>query len=280
MKKFIKVVSIVLVMCILVNVIPERINRKNNICKAAKREYYGVFIGASRLDYKKLGKYDKVVIDAEYFSKAEISKLKKAGVKKVFSYLNVGSLEDFRTYYSDYKDLILGKYENWPGEYWIDVSNKRWQDLCIKRAKTLKKKGVDGMFIDNCDVYYQYPKEKIYNGLDTILKKIKKNGLSIIINGGDSFVKRVMKKVSKIYIDAVNQETVCTAINFSTGKFKKADTEEKKYFTEYLNKAKKKGIRIYVLEYATKSSIATEARKYAKKNGWNIYVSKNLELNY
>lgn len=38
------------------------------------------------------------------------------------SNLIIGSIEDFRTCFDEYSDFILGEYDNWPGEYWIDMS--------------------------------------------------------------------------------------------------------------------------------------------------------------
>lgn len=46
----------------------------------------------------------------------------------------------------------------------MDVSNKKWQPFCISHAVKLKAKGVDGFFVDNCDVYYQYPNDAVICG--------------------------------------------------------------------------------------------------------------------
>ena len=39
----------------------------------------------------------------------------KKGVK-VYTYLNVGSIENFRDYYKKYEYLTIGTYENWEEE--------------------------------------------------------------------------------------------------------------------------------------------------------------------
>lgn len=245
---------------------------------APRRFPYGVFIGIDKLDYQEMGKYDILVIDADNFSAYQIKKLKKSGCKKVYSYLNVGSIEEFRDYYDDYKYMALASYENWPGEYWMDVSNKKWQKFCIRHAAKLKAKGVDGFFIDNCDVYYQYPNDIVYNGLCKILSGIRKSGGKIIINGGDTFVTRCIQKKKSGFFDGVNQENVYTSIDFIHNKFEKAGSFERKYFTDYLKKVKKDKKQVYVLEYATNKKIVRNAKKYAKKYGWKIYVSRSLEL--
>ena len=272
MKKVLIKIGFAIAFVLLVNVMPAQVKA------APKRHEYGVFIGADKLNYQKMGKYDTVVIDADYFSAYQIEKLKKAGCKRVYTYLNIGSIEEFRSFYDDYKYIALDTYDNWPGEYWMDISNKKWQDFCIRRAAKLKAKGVDGFFIDNCDVYYQYPYDDIYKGLCKTLSGIRKTGGKIIINGGDTFVTRCIQKKNSNIFDGVNQETVYTSIDFEHHKFGKARIENRKYFTDYLKKVKKAKKQVYVLEYAKKKGVISKAKKYAKKNGWRIYVSSNLEL--
>ena len=157
-------------------------------------ERYGVFIGIGRKDIKKLKDYQTVIIDAEHFTKADIKKLKKAG-KTVYTYLSIGSLEDYRSYYKAYKHLAISKYDGWEGEELVDVSDKAWQKLMLKRAKEFKNKGVDGFFLDNADVYYQYKEPRIYKGLVKILTDIRKLNTKVIINGGDVFVSQSGRSV-------------------------------------------------------------------------------------
>ena len=57
-------------------------------------------------DLEQFGDYETIVIDAQYYTKEQIDSFRSKG-HKVFSYINVGSLEDFRDYYDEYKDLVL-----------------------------------------------------------------------------------------------------------------------------------------------------------------------------
>ena len=115
---------------------------------------YGVFIGTDT-DLDRLGSFYTVVIDAQYYDADEINAFKDKG-HKVYSYINVGSLEEFRDYYDEYKGLALGRYEHWDDEVWIDVTSKRWRDFIqLDLAPSLAGKGIDGflwttvMFIIN-----------------------------------------------------------------------------------------------------------------------------------
>lgn len=87
-------------------------NTVTSHAKKLKQKPYGVFLNLNKRNIKKLYSYKTVVIDAQFFSKKEIRKLKKHKIK-VYSYINIGSLEKFRPYYNKFKNLTLGRYENW-----------------------------------------------------------------------------------------------------------------------------------------------------------------------
>ncbi len=79
----------------------ENINNKKNTIK------YGVFLGINEEESYKLNNYDIVVIDPSEFSSQKIKEL-KAKNKKVYGYLNIGPIEEYRPYFSKFKDLFLG----------------------------------------------------------------------------------------------------------------------------------------------------------------------------
>lgn len=172
-----------LLCCLIVNV----------AARSEARRPYGVFIGMEPQQALQLGGYDLMIIDAAGFSEADVAALHQKS-DKVYSYLNVGALESFRDYYEDYRDLTLKPYENWSDEYWVNVSDKRWQRLSAELAEGYKKKGIDGLFLDNMDVYWHYPNDDVYQGLVAILSSIKKLGLQVIINGGDMFVRALLDR--------------------------------------------------------------------------------------
>ena len=148
---------------------------------------YGVFLGITD-NLAQFGDYEIVVIDAQYFSGEEIERFRNEG-HQIYTYLNIGSLEDFRDYYEEYKDISLGEYEHWEEEVWVDVSSRKWQDLILQElVPGLLEKQVDGFFVDNCDVYYEYPEQKILDGLGVIMQELVATGKEVIINSGDCFM--------------------------------------------------------------------------------------------
>lgn len=240
---------------------------------------YGVFLSVEK-NIERLKDYETVVIDAQHFSKKQIEAFKSKG-HKVYSYINVGSLENFRSYYKDYKDLKLGKYEHWDEEIWIDVSNSRWQEFIIgKMIPELTGKGIDGFFVDNCDVYYNFPTPAILNGLTTIMKALVNTGKAVLINGGDCYLDAYCKSGGSWndVITGINQETVFSKIIWNKNKFGKASSEDHKYFVNYIERYAKLGADIYLLEYTKDKKLIKQIESYCKKKGFGYYVSDSIEL--
>ena len=282
-KSFLRFFFIVFVLIMFLSLITENIfaisNERNLVKKNIKLEKYGVFLGVDKKDFKKIRDYDLIVIDADYLTKDDIKTLKKQGNKKIFSYINIGSLEKFRTYYDDFKDISFGDYENWDDEKWVDVTNKKWKKHISKLSQKLKSKGIDGYFIDNIDVYYHYNKPKVYSSLLEILAEIKKTGLPCIVNGGDTFISKALdEKKLKNLVYGVNQETVLSKIDFKNKTFLTSSKDTRKYFENYVKKCKSHGLKVYLTEYTRDENLKKEIRRFCEKNGYNYYISSTIDL--
>ena len=246
---------------------------------------YGVFLNYDG-DLAELSDYNYIVIDAQYHSADEIRDYKyRRYLNCVYSYINIGSLEDFRDYYDRFSDLTLGEYENWDGEEWVDVSDERWQDFILNElAPELLAKGINGFFVDNCDVYYNYPSEEILNGLATILKGLKQMGVEVIINGGDAFLDAYTESVGPWtdVISGINQECVFTGIDWDEDALVIADEEDKEYFTEYIEKYASQGAYIYLIEYAGDDrkywDVTYDIKEYCINHNFLYYISDSIDL--
>jgi len=247
---------------------------------AADQTYeYGVFIGYDG-KLEDLAAYDTVVIDAQYYDADEINAFRKEG-HTVYSYINIGSLEDFRDYYDRYKALALGAYEHWEEEVWIDVEDESWRAFVIDElAPSLIDKGIDGFFVDNCDVYYQYPTEDVLEGVADILSGLKELSDTVIINGGDVFLDAYCDKGGnwKDLISGINQESVFSKILWDEEEFSKASDEDTEYFCDYLERYASQGAEIYLLEYTKDEELKGMIRSYCDKHGFHCYISDSLEL--
>ena len=240
---------------------------------------YGVFLSICE-NIEQFADYEIVVIDAQYYPKEELDTFRSKG-HKVFSYINIGSLEDFRDYYDEYKDLSLGAYEHWEEEVWVDVSQKRWQDFMLNEiAAGLLEKDIDGFFVDNCDVYYVHPKQEILEGLTVIMKGLKATGKKVIINSGDTFLDAYCEQGGKWddVISGINQESVFSTILWDEGTFGTAEPEDHEYFVSYIDRYGSQGAEIYLLEYTIDEELVKEIKAFCEERGYTYYVADSIEL--
>lgn len=255
------------------------------------KESYGVFLGidSNSFDINLFDEYDMVVVDAQELRPDQLAQLHARG-HEVYSYLNVGSIEKNRDYYSKYKDLCLFRYENWPDEYWVDVTQKRWQEFTgsglVDRILANDPK-VDGLFLDNLDIYYQVQekkkyrsmKEDVYGALINILEKYQEAGLPVLVNGADTFVSRLVDEEQEDLIRGVNQETVYSRIlDYDKDRFGKQPKGETEYYTEYLETCKEAELDVFLLEYTTDEDVERDICRYCYENGFRFYISQHVNL--
>lgn len=252
---------------------------KDSNTSTFEKNDYGVFLNADASSLEQLKKYDLIVIDAQYFNKSDIELLHQNGTR-VYTYLNIGSIENFREYYTTYEKLTIGRYEHWDEEKWVDVADPDWQKFMEQLSQELFEKGVDGFFIDNCDVYYYAPRESIFEGLTAILQNIMTFDKAVIINGGDTYVTEYRERYGAIdhIMTGVNQESVWSAIDFYKGTFYEQTKETRDYYCNYLEACQADGMDVYLLEYTTDKKLIQKIKKYCNEHDFHFYVSNSLEL--
>ena len=101
--------------------------------------------------------------DMGNFTATQIKQLQSSGKNKVLSYLNLGSCENFRGYWSNVpagflscsanKTAQLGAYSGYSNEVWMNVGNPDYQHLVLDYiVPRLVAQGVDGFYFDNMEI--------------------------------------------------------------------------------------------------------------------------------
>lgn len=224
--------------------------------------------------------HDLVILDAQLFTREQISGIRDAGVREIWSYIDAGSLETYRSYCERFRQDALDPYEGWPDEFWVDVSDAEWQNLVTgELASEMAAKGVDGFFVDNADVYYHYQTDDIYDGLENIFRGLDGYGLTVTVNGGDTFVQRLLDEKNGELIDGVCQECVRTSVeNYEEEIFGTQSEEDREYFEEYLSRCRAEGLDVMTIEYTRDPGLRSELEAEAGERGERIFVSGSLKL--
>ena len=250
---------------------------------------YGVFLGANSSSLERISNYKNVIIDIDEFEEKDINYLEDKGCE-IYSYLSVGSLEKYRSYYEEFKDLTFMDYDNWPDERWVDVSSNAWQDHLVNEVNRFKNLKADGIFMDNFDVYYiakeEYEcsesfKEGIYSGCVSILNKLSETGLKLIINSGTDFLERLNEEnptlLDEIHVYA--QECVYSSIvDYEKDIFGKQDDETSTYYKSIINLMKSHS-KILLIEYTKDETLIDEIENFCKTNNCYYYISSSVNLN-
>lgn len=127
--------------------------------------FYG---SATKIDLAKMAATYRIMdIDADpdmgNFSPTQIKQLQNGGKNRVLSYLNLGSCENFRSYWntaptglipcSTNKAAQMGTYSGYANEVWMNLSNPDYQRLVLNYiAPRLVAQGVDGFYFDNMEI--------------------------------------------------------------------------------------------------------------------------------
>ncbi|MFO0754916.1 MAG: endo alpha-1,4 polygalactosaminidase [Byssovorax sp.] len=170
--------------------------------------------------------------DTGNFTDAEIQTLRAGGKNIVLSYMNVGSCENYRSYWS--KDppghkscvgtgALTAAYDGYPDEKWADLSSLAYHDLIVNYvAPRLAARGIDGFYLDNMEVVEHGANEPngpcgeacSQGGLDLIWELRQKfPDLLIVMQNASSDVTRLGKTHGVDYpsvLDGLSHEEVYT----------------------------------------------------------------------
>lgn len=222
-----------------------------------------------------------IVVEPEDYTIDEIKEIKAKGYK-VLAYLSVGSIEKNRSWYSKYKKYGLKTLEDWPDEVYADVRKTNWRCFLVSRAKSLKKKGFDGYWCDNIDVYTEYKSTKMYAAIKSVLKQIKAIGGYLMINGGSEWLDDSIdrKQELKGLIDGYTQEEVLSRIaNYDgKGKLGKQKKKDREFYQDMIKKLEKKKINCFLLEYTRDKTLKEKIKEWCKKNKVDYYISEDVNL--
>lgn len=159
--------------------------------------------------------YDLVVLDGEGASAEQVHALQRAG-KLVLGYLDVGTIEPYRSWYPLLKPYRLDYWPDW-GEWYADVSAAGFRSAIVGRiAPQLLRKGFDGLFLDNTDMIETHPRQA--GGMRTLVAALAqlvhgRGGLLFGQNGIDSIGPTLR------YYDGWNEEDVTSTYDFSRKRY-------------------------------------------------------------
>lgn len=217
------------------------------------------------------------MIEPEDYTAAEVQALKKAG-NTVLAYLNVGAIENYRSYYKQLEKYTLRKLDDWEDERYLDVCKPAVQDWAINQGMCFLNAGYDGLWIDNLDMYEEYPSDAAYNGITRILQALYPHGY-IMINGGMEYMLRSIAKRGRVAHGVTQEEVFSLITDYSgSGKFGAQIASESLEYQKYIAKALNAGVEAYLLEYTKDEKLKKKIINYCVASGAGYYISEDVDL--
>ena len=225
-----------------------------------------------------LSQFDLVDIDVEdgasNYTADDVAALKAKG-KLVVSYLNVGSAEPFRSYWSRVQSYSLGKYPDWP-EFYMDVSKPGYRDVLLKTAvPQILAKGVDGLFLDNVDAGWNVRRPAVTAGIVELVRQIRAAYPSLLLIAQSSNLRILSERGADgrpfyRYLNGLAREEV--SATYEDG-YRKVPTGESDAVLRTLAGWRSKGLAVFTLDYANSPDLASYAIARARAHGLIPYVS-------
>ena len=226
------------------------------------------------------------------FSRKDIEplKVKPDGTRRiVLAYLSVGEAERYRYYWKPEWDTAetrpqwLGaENPKWPGDYAVDFSSPEWQAIIFGTPGSFLDRiiaaGFDGIFLDRVDAFQDVEDTKpgaedAMMGFVTRLADHARRAnpkFIVLMQNAEELAK---SKPLLARLDAIAKEDLLFGHDNS-------DAENSEQMVQdsigYLRRAKRAGLKVFVLEYAGKPEKVAAARGVAEREGFVIHFTERL----
>ena len=206
----------------------------------------------------------------------------KAG-KTVLGYISLGEVENTRSYFKQVQamGILLGQNPNWPGSYYVDVRDPRWQQLVVTQLiPAIVAKGFTGVFLDTLDdpAYLEQTHPKLYAGMTNasaaLVQAIRaaNPSLPVMMNRGYAILPAVNGAITMELA-----ESLISDYNFAKKTYHYVAAKDVVSTLKILNAAKaaRPALKLYSLDYWNAKDTVTIRSIYATEqhNGFIPYVS-------
>lgn len=149
------------------------------------------FYYASHIPVDLLSAYQRVVVEPDNVTAAELKQLKQKGAR-VYAYFSIGEVGADRRWLKDLQpSWILGTNSGWKSAV-MDLTQSGWRDYVIKKQlQALTDRGFEGFFLDTMDSYQLFAKSEAaqrqqQQGMVALIKSMKQQfpNVHLLFNRG------------------------------------------------------------------------------------------------
>lgn len=251
--------------------------------------------------------FDLIVIDPSHdgsddgtLTDAEVARLKTKpdGTRRlVVAYLSIGEAESYRGYWNaSWKKQkpawLLAENPEWKENYAVCFWDPAWQSIMCgdtgSRLDRIIAAGFDGVYLDKCDVYEDMrhrrmaeakARPNLESDMVAFVRRISehakraKPGFLVIMQNAESLIDDAALRDA---IDGVGKEELVYGID---GPEKRNKPDEIEWSRNQLDKLKRDGKLVFVIEYLNNQSKIDDATRTIRALDYILYISdKNRDL--
>ncbi|WP_298502975.1 endo alpha-1,4 polygalactosaminidase [uncultured Maribacter sp.] len=230
-----------------------------------------LFVCYGKVNPELITGYDLVILESEHYTSSEIAIFNRNNTK-VAAYISLTEVNEYASFYKEMAPYTLGKNGIWNSRF-IDIKNKKAQEVLLKVINKIKQKGIEGLFLDNLDNVSQWgnlrnQKEEFIALLKRI--KVENKNLFLVQNSG-LFLAKELKNIT----NSIVVESVVSAYDFAKKEYAIRDINTQREIVKNLRQAKKIAKKpIYIIEYAETSRMKKMISREAKKIDFSVFVAQ------
>lgn len=230
----------------------------------------------SKVSPEQVQGYKLVIIEPDFYTKAEIQALKATGTS-IIAYTTLGEVDSNRWYFPLLEQQgFLGVNKNWGSSY-IDISKKEVQSILLDRViPEIMGKGVDGLFLDTIDAVAPYGERRdLAPYMVELITKIRTlyPTATVIQNAG-----LFLLEETRSSLDAVLLEDVASGYSFENEMYyvkNLSDFHER--YELVTSTSKKYDIPVFIIDFAESNSGISEIKSRLDTTGTPYFIS-NIQL--
>ncbi|GAB5408922.1 MAG: hypothetical protein BalsKO_12870 [Balneolaceae bacterium] len=231
----------------------------------------------SKVTPEQVQNYKMVIIEPDFYSKAEITALKATGTT-IIAYITLGEVDSNRWYYPLLEERgFIGVNKNWNSSY-LNLEDSLTRSIILDKVlPEIMIKGVDGIFLDTIDAVSPYTERRnLAPFMFSLIKGIRdQHPNKLIIQNAGLF----LLEESKELIDAVLMEDIASGYNFSNKEYYIKDLNS---FNERIDLVRtnstKYNIPFLIIDFAESKTAIHEIKSRLDTLSFPYFIS-NIQLN-
>lgn len=225
-------------------------------------------------------RYDMAILDPDFHPPMAT---KDNGRTIFIAYVSLGEAESYRSYWDSIKGspFLLKENPNWRENYYVDVRNKRWQEIILDDViPSIVAQGFDGIMMDTIDTaaFLQGQNAVDYAGSEdamiSFIRKIRARYPKLLLISNNGFA--VLERIAG-YIDGMLVEDIHMMIDFANAGYMRVPDTDRDYKVDLLKKMQEAyRLPVFVIDYAPSENrpLIRELIDKNKKLGFKPYIAE------